>query len=168
MKIIRKKNTGFLRTLILLTLFAIALPVQLEAQVGLALPQPPQTVQLFEPDRQGIGNFMIDSTLFQVKPPKFKREVKMDSSATRISVSEKMDETEFLLPAVVDLEYYVRQRLEFDRRSLWRKTFTEKVLQQKQIESGAIELEIPIRIKNETFTRIFGSDKVGLRVTGNI
>jgi len=138
------------------------------AQLGLQLPQPPLTVRLFEKDSPGFSLFAEDSLLFRKQPIKFKRTVTLDSTGKFINISEYMDDTEVALPAVVDLETYINLRLQFDNRELWRKTFREVIAKQEEKESGAIQLDIPIRIRNETFTRIFGSDRVGLKVTGNI
>lgn len=138
------------------------------AQIGLQLPQPRKTVRLFEPETVGFYSFSNDSLLFKSQPPKLTRKVELDSTGKFISVSQTLDKTDILLPAVVDLETYIQLRLEFDRRQLWKQTFFERISKQQELESGAIELDIPIRIKNKTFTRIFGSDRVGLRVTGNI
>jgi len=153
-----------------LLLFLIFLSTQQEsyAQIGLPLPQPKLTVRLFEPESPGLTNFVIDSVMFKKEKIHFKRLVSLDSTGKFVSISESVDKSEYLLPAVVDLDTYIKLRIEFDRKELWKKTFREKIAQQIEKESGAIELDIPIRIKNETFTRIFGSDRVGLRVTGNI
>ena len=138
------------------------------AQVGLQTQSPPRMVQIFEPDEKDLTSFFVDTTLFIIKPPLFKRSVKLDSANRIISVSESFDQTEFLLPAVVDLETYIEMRLQHDRAQLWKEMVTKKVALAEERTTGAIELEIPVRIKNETFTRIFGSDRVRLRVTGNI
>jgi len=92
----------------------------------------------------------------------------MDSTGSFISATESIDATEFAFPAVVDLDTYIRLRLIFDRKQMFRDIVSVKSEEQKDVKSGALELEIPVRIKNETFTRIFGSDRVRLRVTGNI
>lgn len=162
------KKNWLLQVILLVISFLLLSSKDIYAQVGLQLPQPPLTVRLFQPESPGLTNFSTDSLLFKSKPTQFKRVVTMDSIGKFVSVSESVDQTEFVLPAVVDLETYIQLRLEFDRKELWRRTFREQISRQEEAESGAIELDIPIRIKNETFTRIFGSDRVGLRVTGNI
>ncbi len=138
------------------------------AEVGLKLPAPPRTVQLVEPNNQGLSGFFIDSTLFKANPPFFKRMVTMDSTGSLISATESIDGTEFAFPAVVDLDTYIRLRVAFDRKQMFREIVAVKSSEEQEVSTGALELEIPVRIKNETFTRIFGSDRVRLRVTGNI
>jgi len=132
------------------------------------IPTPARTVELFEHESQGLGSLFLDSTLFKIIPPYFKRIVKLDSTGQFVSASEILDQTEFNTPIIVDLETYVRLRIAFDRREMMRKSITNLISTQVEKSSGALELEIPVRIKNETFTRIFGSDRVRLRVTGNI
>jgi hypothetical protein len=160
------------RRLLQAFLFAIVLvflpEVDSIAQIGISLPQPPRVVQLFEPDAGDLSSFFVDTTLFTHKAPVVRRIVKLDSSGQFISIAESFDDTEFFLPAVVDLDTYIRIRLDHDRALMWKEIVTKKIFEIEEQKSGALELEIPVRIKNETFTRIFGSDRVRLRVTGNI
>jgi len=158
-----------LQALILSTFIIVSVAETVHAQIGLQMPAPPRTVQLFEPESQGLGSFFVDSTLFIRKPPpSSKRVVEMDSTATYVKVSEKIGQSEFYFPAVVDFDTYIRLRLAHDRKAIWKEVFTKGREKAEEQKTGAIELEIPVRIKNETFTRIFGSDRVRLRVTGNI
>jgi hypothetical protein len=143
-------------------------PAVLTAEIGLQLSPPGRIVQLFTPEYAGLSGYGFDSTLFKAKPPYFKRITVMDSSGTFISITESIDKTELILPLVVDLDTYIDLRLKFDRRELWKQSVIKKVAEEEETEGGALELEIPVRIKNATFTRIFGSDRVRLRVTGNI
>jgi len=148
----------------------ISFVIQLDAyaQFELQPPQPPRTVTLFEKESKGFSLFSEDSLLFKNPKIKFKRTVKLDSTNQFVSISEFIDESEMALPTIVDLETYIKLRLKFDNKELWKKTFVEVISKQEEKTSGAIQLDIPIRIRNETFTRIFGSDRVGLKVTGNI
>ena len=155
---------AFLLLIFLFTVFS----GEVFAQTGLQIPTPRRAVQLFEPESQGLGSLFMDSTLFKIKPPIYKRIVKIDSTGKFVSVSEIIDQTEFNFPIVVDIDTYIRLRIAFDRREMMRKSITSLLTGQEERSTGALELEIPVRIKNETFTRIFGSDRVRLRVTGNI
>jgi len=143
-------------------------PVAMLAQIGLQVPAPPFTVELFKPEQKGLAAYITDTTRVDIKPPHFKRVVTLDSTGKVISASETIDDTEFISPVVIDLDTYLRLRLAFDRRKLFREIVNVTEQQEAESKSGALELEIPVRIKNETFTRIFGSDRVRLRVTGNI
>ncbi len=139
-----------------------------QAQIGVEMPEPPKVVDLFEPEFYGLQKIKDDSTIFPHRPSSYQRIVKMDSTGRFISISEKLNSTEFLLPAVVDLNTYIDMRMDFQEKELWKKTILQNFRGQQEEAFGAIELDIPFRIKNETFTRIFGSDRIGLRVTGNI
>ncbi|MEJ2053487.1 MAG: cell surface protein SprA, partial [Calditrichaceae bacterium] len=143
-------------------------PGQGQAQIGIKIPKPPQVISLFEPDILGLEHVAVDSTLSFKKPNVIKRTVKLDSTGKYVSFSEAVDKTDLELPAVVDLETYINMRLDFQARELWKKAILNNFQPQQESEFGAIELDIPFRIKNKTFTRIFGSDRIGLRVTGNI
>jgi hypothetical protein len=155
---------AFLLLIFLFSVFA----GEISAQNGLQIPAPPRTVQLFQPQSEGLGSLFLDSTLFKITPPLYKRIVKLDSTGKFVSATEILDQTEFYSPIVVDLETYIQMRVAFDRREMFKKAMATAVSQQEEKSTGALELEIPVRIKNETFTRIFGSDRVRLRVTGNI
>jgi motility/secretion related protein SprA len=162
------KKSRILQVSFFTLIFSFAIQLETYAQFGMLPPQPPRTVRLFDKDIQGFSLFAEDSLLFKNPKIKFKRTVTLDSTGQFISVSEYMDESETVLPAVVDLETYIKLRLKFDNKELWKKTFVEIISSQVEQESGAIQLDIPIKIRNETFKRIFGSDRVGLKVTGNI
>ncbi|KAA3608815.1 MAG: cell surface protein SprA [Calditrichaeota bacterium] len=149
-----------------LSLFII--PNYIFAQSSLELPQPPRTVNLFEVELFGLEAYAVDSTFFAKKPGKYKRSVSLDSTGQYITIQETMDDVEYFFPAVIDLEHYVEQRLKFNERQMVKKKFSDMIKNQKEADFGAIELDIPFRIKSKTFTRIFGSDRISLRVTGNI
>lgn len=149
-------------------LIVCAFPVKSYAQIGLRTPPPPKVVSLFEQEYYGLERIAVDSTLFDIKPRSFLRQVKMDSTEKFISVSESFDKTEILLPAVVDIATYARLRLHFEMRELWKAIVFSNFKTKEEKDFGAIRLDIPFRIRNKTFTRIFGSDRIGLKVTGNI
>ncbi len=157
-----------MRSFLFYSILAVLIPVVTQAQIGIRVPPPPRVVHLFQPQSFGFEHYAQDSTLFKKMPSVYKRQVKMDSTGQFISVGEQVDQTDLLLPAVVDLDTYVRLRTAFDARELWKKNVLSSLKGQVSKSSGAIELDIPFRIKSKTFTRIFGSDKIGLRVTGNI
>ncbi len=161
-------GTNLLRKQLVVFVFICLLPVLASAQLGLRVPPPPHSVRLFEPLTEGLAKFKVDSTLLVKRPTALRRQVKMDSSARFISFSETIDGTDMVLPAVVDLETYIKLRLQHDLQRMWRKAVATRFGQQTESGFGAIKLDIPLHIKSKTFTRIFGSDRIGLRVTGNI
>ncbi len=148
--------------------FILFIPMILMAQIGIHVPPPPHTVRLFEPKFYGLEKIPYDSTLFNIKPLSYHRLVTMDSTNTYISFREVIGKEDVLLPAVVDLNTYVKMREQFDLRELWKQAVVSRFGQQTESGFGAIKLDIPLHIKSKTFTRIFGSDRIGLKVTGNI
>ncbi len=151
----------------MLFMFLIGTTGESWAQSGLKLPAPPQTVRLFENPRFSLESYPVVSLAFNIAPPVLKRETKLDSSGY-LTVSETIGGIHFAFPAVVDFETYIKLKEQYLwKQMLFKQAFTT-ITGNKNNEFGALKLDIPIRIKNETFTRIFGSDKISLRVTGNI
>jgi hypothetical protein len=161
------KKTGLFQHIIY-AISIIILSGQAYAQLGIKLPPPPRVVTLFQPKMTFFQHYAVDSTVFDIKSKKDVFKVEMDSSAQYISARRSLDDKEFYLPAVVDINSYIDMRMHDDIMRTWRDMNIRKLSASKQKSSGAFELDIPFRIKNKTFTRIFGSDRIGLRVTGNI
>ncbi|MCK5853098.1 hypothetical protein KAH27_08740, partial [bacterium] len=136
--------------------------------MGIKLPPPPRVVTLFQPKPTFFQRYAADSTVFAIKSNKDIRKVEMDSSAQYISIQRSLDKTIFYLPAVVDMDTYIDMRMKDDILRAWKAANIRRISATQEKSSGAFELDIPFRIKNKTFTRIFGSDRIGLRVTGNI
>lgn len=162
------KGQRKVRLALLLCLFLCISFSSTYAQSGIKLPPPPKTVDLFQDEIKSLGLYSVDSLFFAKPPGKYKRTVTMDSTGEYITVREALDDTEYYFPAVVDLETYVALRLQYNIQQMQKQTVVANLLRLREAEFGAINLDIPFRIKNETFTRIFGSDKISLRVTGNI
>lgn len=162
------KGQGLRQYFITFCLFLLISSKGLFAQMGIKLPPPPRTVDLFEKKPIGLETYARDSTFYALKPGHYKRSVSIDSAGNFVSISESLDDTEYYFPAVMDLHTYVERQLAYNNRYLFKKYFSDVIGNIKEEEFGAIELDIPIRIKSEAFTRIFGSDRISLRVTGNI
>lgn len=161
--------TGLPHHFVLLCVWLFLIPGLGQTQVGIKIPEPPRVVTLFEPEIFGLERLPVDSMLtITTRPKSVKHNVSFDSSLTYVSFSEAVDKTDLVLPAVVDLETYIKLRLQFQTRELWKSSIVGKYKPEEEKEFGAIELDIPFKIKSKTFTRIFGSDRIGLRVTGNI
>ena len=139
-----------------------------QAQIGIKVPKPPRVISLFEPEVYGLEKVAVDSMLTIAPPKSVKRTVTFDSTFSYVSFAEAVDKSDLVLPAVVDLDTYIKLRLKFQIRELWKTALLGDFKPQEEKEFGAIELDIPFKIKSKTFTRIFGSDRIGLRVTGNI
>ncbi|MCB2200597.1 cell surface protein SprA [bacterium] len=60
-------------------------------------------------------------------------------------------------------------RVQRARRENLRKKFDDQINSPSQESGGsALEIQVPFKIRSRTFRRIFGGDRVGLRVTGQI
>ncbi len=162
------KGPGLLLIIAVILQILCLSPIKSYGQLGIRPPAPPRTVELFDVPELGLETYVTDSTFFAKKPKAFKRTVEMDSTARYVSFREAIDGTEYNLPAVVDLETYAALRIQADVRELWKKSVTTGIKGQVSKAFGAIKLDIPFKIKSKTFTRIFGSDRISLNVTGNI
>ncbi len=139
------------------------------AAQGLNPPQhPPGVVPLFEPEYPGLSRYFADSTLLKMQLGQFKRQVTVDSTQEVIQIRETLYNKDYRLPIAMNLEYYSQQKLQYENQQIWRKTVIKNVGKEKEAGAGGIELNIPVKIKSKAFKRIFGGDRVGLRVTGNI
>ncbi len=130
--------------------------------------QPKGVVYLFEREHLGLSQFFYDSTLLKIQYTQFRRQIRLDTTQTRIEIRELLYNKDYRLPLVVDLDFYIRSRLEFDNSQTWKKIALKNVGKLSQAGASGIELNIPVKIKSKAFKRIFGGDRVGLRVTGNI
>nr|HQV31303.1 cell surface protein SprA [Calditrichia bacterium] len=140
----------------------------LRAQGFSKIPPPPGTVSLLQKQDRGLTHFFVDSTLFEVRLNRLRRDTRLDSSQQLLVVEEKYFDDDYRLPAAVDLAYYQKLRLEEDVRNLWTRSVLEHIEYGNRSGAAGIELNIPLRIKNNAFRRIFGGDRVGLVVSGNI
>lgn len=129
---------------------------------------PPGVVPIIEPVFSGFEQFFEDSTLLKSRFSSFSRKYEIDSTKQYLFIAEKLFDFDYKLPIGMDLDYYARQRIKHENREKWRETVLRNLKRTETGGTGGIELNIPVRIKSKTFKRIFGGDRVGLRVTGNI
>lgn len=125
-------------------------------------------VPLFEPAYQGLQKYFVDSTLFNISYSRFTREVSLDSTKNYVLIEESFFDTHYRLPIKVDLDYYIHERVKFEDRRIWMESLHKTQKLSETGGGGGLELNIPVKIKSKAFKRIFGGDRVGLRVTGNI
>lgn len=129
---------------------------------------PPGVVPVIEPTYSGLEQFFADSTLLKSRFSSFSRKYEIDSTKQYIFISEKLFDFDYRLPIGMELGHYAQQRIKHDDREKWKETVLRNLKRTEAGGAGGIELNIPVRIKSKTFKRIFGGDRVGLRVTGNI
>lgn len=139
------------------------------AAPGLHPPQnPPGVVPIVQQTYPGVSRFFVDSTIYQSPFRNFKRIVRLDSTGSKVEIRELLYDKDYRLPVVMDLNYYIQKRLAFENKKNWLKSTLKTLLSTRQKGSSGLELNIPVKIRSKAFKRIFGGDRVGLRVTGNI
>ena len=154
--------------LLFLLVFLVVAFSQSEAQ-GLQPPAaPPGVVPIYPVKHTGLWQFFVDSTLFRSRFLKFSRKVIFDSTGQFVDIEEKLYDKDYRLPIRMSTEYYLTTLLRLKNRELFRQRVINAQVKQMEISRGGIELNIPVRIRNKTFRRIFGGDRVGLTVSGNI
>lgn len=99
----------------------------------------------------------------------FKTVVEMDSLVQTIRLRKVLFDKDFYQPVIFDREGYIKFRLRKDIVELFRKTSLDKLKAAKSKTGGeALTIEIPFKIKSKTFNKIFGGDRMRLRISGNI
>ncbi len=73
-----------------------------------------------------------------------------------------------LATRVLDRESYLEYRLSRANPKALREALVASVGSRHGGGDGHIEIDIPFKVKSQTFRRIFGSGRIGLNVTGNI
>ncbi len=131
-------------------------------------PDLPGITPLFEPRHRGFSRLAADSTLLPLSLSRLRRSVTIDSTNQFVIVEEKLYDRFYRLPIKMTLEEYIRQRMIADTREIWWESLHKQQQLARDSRGGGIELNTPMKIKSKTFRRIFGGDRVGLRVSGNI
>jgi hypothetical protein len=99
----------------------------------------------------------------------FKVHTEMDSTFETVKIRRTLLKKDFYQPAIFTQNEYIRFRLAHDAA----KNFREAALRElqkpaSQAGSEALTIEVPFKIKSKTFNKIFGGDRVRLRISGNI
>ncbi len=109
------------------------------------------------------------ATILDVESQNFKSFTKMDSAAEFVFIRHTLLDEDWLQPIIFKREDYEKYRLRMDKIKLFRKTSLEALTQQAAQAGGEmLTIEIPFKIKSKTFNKIFGGDRVRLRISGNI
>ncbi len=96
-------------------------------------------------------------------------ETVIDSSLQFVILRERIETDDLRPPTVLTYEEYRDLRLAADIRQLFHEKTRAAFKFQKVATSGeGIAIDVPFRIKSRTFRRIFGGERVGLRVSGDI
>jgi cell surface protein SprA len=99
----------------------------------------------------------------------FRMETEYDTTNGYYLAKRTLFGDEYGIVRVFTIEDYRRYRINRAQKELIQKKFRDAIIQPKiDTGSGAIEIQVPFKIRSKTFRRIFGGDRVGLRVSGNI
>ena len=96
--------------------------------------------------------------------------VDIDSPNAYVIVREVVAGGEIRPPVALTLDEYQSMMVEEHMRRYWREENIRLLTQEgrEQARAGALNLDIPVKIKSKAFQKIFGGDKVGLSVSGDI
>ncbi|MCB2212628.1 cell surface protein SprA [bacterium] len=114
--------------------------------------------------------FGVDSLAgFNVEGILFRIETELDSARGYYISTRELFGREYGRPIVESRETYREDRFKRDRVKFLKDDFLERI-KRPSANAGqdAIEIQVPFKIQNKTFRRIFGGDRVGLRVSGKI
>ncbi len=99
----------------------------------------------------------------------FVLDTEIDKNLRFVAIRERVLGNDIRPPTILTYDEYRRLRLAYDIRQLFRERAVATFKFQKRGTTGqGIAIDVPFRIKSRTFRRIFGGERVGLRVTGDI
>ncbi|MFO7809828.1 MAG: cell surface protein SprA [Candidatus Delongbacteria bacterium] len=116
------------------------------------------------------AKFKRDSTLFEVASNVLAKGIEFDTENDYVIAYYRLFDEDIRSSRVLKLKDYIELRSEYETRSLWLNSVEKNIgVEYSSIfQGGEIALDIPFKIKSETFHRVFGGDNIGLRVRGSI
>ncbi|MDA3839084.1 MAG: cell surface protein SprA [Candidatus Delongbacteria bacterium] len=118
-----------------------------------------------------LTKYKKDSIVFKMAGAKYKQGIEIDESMQYVIIYERLFEEDFKKSIVMKLEDYVSQRLDYESKSQWHKSVTKGLgvgNYEGFLSGDEIAIDIPFKIKSRTFHRVFGGNKIGLRVKGSL
>jgi cell surface protein SprA len=166
----RRVNTLFFTlALFLLTL----MPTHADAYIGVELQS--EVSGWFDADEdlrapKPYRAFGVDSLAqFNIEAILFRTETELDTARGYYISTMELFGRQFGREIVESREDYRNYRFERDRHEKLQDKFHGQIVRPTSSQGDdAIEIQVPFKIKNKTFRRIFGGDRVGLRVSGKI
>ncbi len=141
------------------------------ANFRMSLLSDPRARLLTETSWQGLNLYGYSGHLEIRKPRALVHSVELDDTGEYIVAEERYFKIPVRVPTILPrTEYYTivgRERRQID----WRKAVVEGVMgisTSRKRGPGGLNIDIPVPIKSKTFQKIFGGDKVGLNVQGDI
>ncbi len=109
------------------------------------------------------------SAILSPQSQQFRQTTEIDSAVQTFIIRTLLFDEDWFQPVVFSRDEYIQFRMERDLVSLYREE-TLKTLETAEARAGgeALTIEIPFKIKSKTFNKIFGGDRVRLRISGNI
>ncbi|MCA9742480.1 MAG: cell surface protein SprA [Deferribacteres bacterium] len=126
--------------------------------------------ELFPEDRwQGMSLSGFSGTLLS-RPSGWMRKVALDSTSTYVIANESVNGSLVRQSRTIPLSEYMALSVEHNRHKMWREATLQSLFAAKTRRSGSggLNIEIPVEIKSRAFQKIFGGDRVGLNVQGEI
>lgn len=109
------------------------------------------------------------ASILKTDAPQFKIFTEFDSTYQTVKIRRTLLDQDWLQPVVFTMDEYISFRLRSDVVKLFRESALREI-QKAATGAGreALTIEIPFKIKSKTFNKIFGGDRVRLRISGNI
>ncbi|MFQ5629149.1 MAG: hypothetical protein ACE5I1_10350, partial [bacterium] len=130
-----------------------------------------QRASLFPEARwQGISLTSFSGEILRRPTTNWARKVSLDSTSTYIVANESFLGEPIRLSNYVPVQDFLGISGEYNRRKMWREATLQNLFAARRAGSGSggINIEIPVEIKSKAFQKIFGGDRVGLNVQGEI
>jgi hypothetical protein len=118
-----------------------------------------------------LTKYKRDSIVFKMAATKYKQGAEIDESMQYVTIYERLFEEDYKRSIVMKFEDYVSQRLDYESKSQWHRSVTKGLGVGNYggfLSGDEIAIDIPFKIKSRTFHRVFGGDKIGLRVKGSL
>ena len=141
-----------------------------EAGIGLNNMPPPNNHYAFPDTAGGLSLSDYDAPLiFNHNGDYLKYDFTVDSAKSIVVGKNRIADPYFAQPVVFSLDEYRDFRFENDNSASFRDAVVKELFKTRtDAGDGALKIEVPWRVRSKTFRKIFGGDRVGLRVTGNI
>ncbi|MFH1734215.1 MAG: cell surface protein SprA [bacterium] len=116
-----------------------------------------------------LANTDTTVVLLKTEITNFKKVVEVDSVAQTIKFRFLFYDKDWVQPIVFSREQYINYRMRTDVIKQFRQASLD-ALREAETKGGgeALTIEIPFKIKSKTFNKIFGGDRVRLRISGSI
>lgn len=119
----------------------------------------------------GLSMSGVSYPLLKIEPNTFKRQAVIDSTGEYVEIKEEIQRQPFHAPRRVPLNDYFSMARNHYLALQWQKykvAHLHDELTSGRRGSDGLAIDIPVKIKAKAFQTIFGGDRVGLTVNGNI